>query len=228
MDSAMEWQCADCLKTFPEKGNRGGYMGAMNHARRTGHTIRGLVDLDTGEILIQGLDQRAAMAAGVLQRPQKAKEEKAPADDPPPDDGRDANARKKKGGSTTDALDPSVTNNYTGQVTADIKGLDIHFPTYISAYAAMGMRVLADPDSGQPYVWSADGMSKFLTDFLTKTFERMVPTFLGLTYEQAQSAAVRQQIASFIQLVEGKQDPTEAATFAQSLYQTIGAETEGV
>lgn len=224
MDPTMEWQCADCLKVFLEKGNRGGYMGAGNHARSTGHTIRGLIDLETGEILVKGLDQRAALAAGIFVPPKQAAKEAAKAAQDPSSDDRDANARKKKGGATTDALDPSVTNNYTGQMTADIKGLDIHFPHYISAYAAMGMRVLKDPDTGAPYPWSADGMSKFLVDFLTKTFERMVPVFLGLTHDQTLSAGVQQQIASFIALVEGKSDPAEAAAFAQSLYQQLGME----
>jgi|GEM_PF-5243866 len=223
MEPTMEWQCADCLKVFPEKGNRGGYMGALNHQKSSGHTIRGLVDLETGEILIEGLDQRAALAAGIFTPPNKSKAAAAAAP-PAAEDGRDANARKRKGGATTDALDPSVTNNYTGQMTADIKGLDIHFPHYISAYAAMGMRVLKDPDTDAPYPWSADGMSKFIVDFLTKTFERMVPIFLGLTHEETLSAAVRHQIESFIQLVEGKADPVEAAAFAQSLYQQMGGE----
>lgn len=216
----MEWQCAECLKTFPEKGNRGGYMGAMNHGRTTQHAIRGLVNLDTGELLIEGLDQRKALELGIFQHPSKAKADKKTETD----DTLDANARKKKGGASTDALDPSVTNNYRGEMTGDIKGLDIHFPHYIAAFAAMGMRCLNDPDTGAPYPWSADGMSKFLVDFLTKTFERMTPVFLGLTHDQTLTAAVQQQITSFIALVEGKQDPIEAAAFAQSLYQQLGQE----
>ena len=223
MDDTMEWQCADCLKTFPEKGNRGGYMGALNH-QKTGHAIRGLVDLATGVVLVEGLDQRKALDLGIFQHPSKAKAKATKADAAEADDPRDANARKAKGGATTDALDPSVTNNYRGEMTADIKGLDIHFPHYISAFAAMAMRCLNDPDTGAPYPWSADGMSKLIVDFLTKAFERMVPVFLGLTYEQTLEATVQQHIASFITLVEGKENPVEAAALAQTLYQQMGAE----
>lgn len=211
---AAEWQCVDCYETWTEDGSGAGFAKAMGHAANTSragkkHQIRGLLDLDSGEVVVEGLSRPAAERAGYV-RPaaEKAKLKKQAAQD----DGR------PQGKVAGDALNPSVTSNYTGEVTGDIKGLDIHFPAYIGAYAAMGMRVFNDPDTGTLYSWNADGMAKFLIDFVTTAFERMVPFMLGIQQHELADRVMAQRVQALIEIVEGS-DGVTAADLARELYE---------
>lgn len=73
----LVWRC-ECGAEFPETGDRKGFGQLFKHARETGHGMRGvigLIDLDTGELVIKGPDMRRAVAMGLVQ----PKEEKVAA-----------------------------------------------------------------------------------------------------------------------------------------------------
>ena len=66
------WICGDCGEVFPESGSGDGMGKALSHTANTSkagnkHKIRGLVDDDTGEVLVPGLNPRTAQAMGFIQ-----------------------------------------------------------------------------------------------------------------------------------------------------------------
>lgn len=79
---ARVWRCR-CGAEFEETGDRKGWGQAYKHARDTGHSLRdiiGLIDLDTGEVLVKGPDMRNAIGKGYVQpkdKPAKARGAKA-------------------------------------------------------------------------------------------------------------------------------------------------------
>lgn len=73
----LVWRC-ECGEDFPEPGDRSGFGRAFRHMLDTKHKIMGLVDADTGDLLVKGLSLRNAQKAGYVRR--KAEDEKTQAE----------------------------------------------------------------------------------------------------------------------------------------------------
>jgi hypothetical protein len=207
----VEWQCATCGETWPEQGDRAAFGRAMAHRANTSragtpHTIRGLVDLDTGEIVVSGLNVNEAEKLGYV-GPKVPRRDRG---EQPPDDERPIETTPLGGGGEgvrrpprTESFQPSAATRFDSQMLARIKGATIEIPAYMIAYAAMGMRVFTDPDTGAPYPWTAEGLAKYLTDMLRMAHERLLWLILGLTWDEYQRAEGQRLVAATIRTVEG-------------------------
>lgn len=201
------WACETCGETWEETGDQKGFGRAMAHRtnmRRKGeeHTIIGLIDRESGEILVDGLNIGDAMSRGYVQRKGKADptgEPAAPVDEagtPPP-------PPKKGGTPRTDPLLPTGSGAKAPGMWATVKGLTIEIPAHVLTYASMGMRTFLDPDTGAAYPWTADGIAKYLTDFLTLGHERLLYMLIGLSWEDYQRAEGQRLVASTIKTIRG-------------------------
>lgn len=66
----LVWRC-ECGEEWPESGDWKGASAAGNHARHIGHKIIGLVDRETGELIVKGWSIRNAQLKGIGQRKPK-------------------------------------------------------------------------------------------------------------------------------------------------------------
>jgi hypothetical protein len=210
----VAWVCGECDERWEETGTGSGFGKALAHSNRqnAGHTIQGLVDLDTGELLVPGLNRPRAEQGGWIQRPAKK-------DLPPGPDKTERLTSTPAVGDRDPVHGASAKRATTGPpFSGTVKGLQIEFPLYIAAYAAMVMARLTDPDTGEPYPFTAEGMAKCLTDVLRLSFQRLVPVALGLTARQLADAAVRERVAALIATIEAQTDTAEVVALTRRLY----------
>jgi hypothetical protein len=206
--------CSQCAEQWEETGTGQGFGKALAHSNRrnAGHKILGLVDLETGDILVEGLSRPQAEQKGYIVRttPSGSGTAKPPKDD---------RLTTTPSVGERDGLGASARTTKEPTMTGVVKGLQIEFPYYLATYAAMGMARFLDPETGQPYPFSAEGMAKYLTDFIREGHRRLLPVMLGLSHEELALGAVQQKLQALQAAIEGEQDPAAAALAAQRLYQ---------
>jgi len=63
----LVWRC-ECGNEYPESGDRHGFGMCWRHTLDTGHKAVGLVDRETGQVVVKGLSLRNAQKAGYVRR----------------------------------------------------------------------------------------------------------------------------------------------------------------
>lgn len=192
---ARYWVC-ECGERWEEDGTgrsmglAGGHLAA---ARRAGtpHTMRGLVDTDTGELLLRGLNIQGARSAGYVKGKQAAEGE-----DAPPAKGGGGNGggggrpsarpvirdvteeqavRALKTEPPRELVRPQQVNNVRGV----LETWTIVVPAPAFALFAMGREVIHRAD-GTPYPMTPDGFQEYLWDAFRTWHEDHMPFLLGL------------------------------------------------
>jgi hypothetical protein len=198
----LRWVCADCPETWLHDETGKGFGQALSHSgltARTGqkHTIRGLVDTDTGEVLVAGINRRKAVELGYLPPTAKQKAQAAAAAR-----GAEEKASIRRG--PADALQASVVNRpKDGTISATVKGAVIEYPAWAPALWSMGMRVFLDPETNDYYPPTAEGMAKYVTDMDRLVHEKLLWIMLGLTREQARTREAQHQMGVILETITG-------------------------
>lgn len=210
----QQWVCSDCDETWPATA----FGAAFAHTGTTSkqgakHTIRGLIDVDTGEVVIEGLNKKQAQALGIIP-PDKARGGTSERDE-----ATDKDSPIRRG--PKDAMAPSVVNSAkSGIVAGTIKGATIEFPLYMPSYWSIGMQRLTDPDTGEPYPATAEGMAKYVVDFNRMAHEKMMWKFLGMAAEEARTEQGQARLEAVLRTLRGLTDDQVATLVRQNLGMT--------
>lgn len=187
---ARFWVC-ECGEQFEEDGTGGGMGLAGSHLaaiRRAGdrHAMRGLVDLDTGELLVKGLNMNGARASGYVT-----------GKNPPKDDGGGkprspaAAARPAVRPMSEEQAVRSLTQDPPKELTrpqqvSNVRGVletwTFVVPAPAFALFAMGREIIRRED-GTEYPMTPDGFQQYFWDAFRTWHEDHMPVLLGLPEE---------------------------------------------
>ena len=187
---ARFWVC-ECGEQWEEDGTGTGMGLAGSHlaaVRRTGdrHVMRGLVDLDTGELLVKGLNINGARAQGYVVG--KKPPDSEPGSKTPPRGARPA-VRDVTEEQAVRALTSEAPKELTRpQQVSNVRGVletwTVVVPAPAFALFAMGREVIRRED-GTEYPMTPDGFQQYLWDAFRTWHEDHMPFLLGLPADLA-------------------------------------------
>lgn len=217
---AYEWRCADCGQAWPEEG-RGRYvLTAGQHMKRQGHHPLGLIDTETGEVLVAGsINRNAAERLGIIERPdrrRKAKQTEPPdADTIPLDSETDPHDAPKSAWRPAQPLagnDPALTGAVKttrqsveslgpGDPKGQVVGFEVQWPLWaLSFFDLLRSEFLDDQD--QPYTWSTKDFVRFVLDVYRHGCRNLVRQVVARRYATASAAERTKLAAAMISTVE--------------------------
>lgn len=237
--AAYEWRCRDCGQGWVEPG-RGNYvLTAINHMRKAGHHPLGLVDTETGEVVIaDSLDRNTAEKMGIIEKHARSRratrevdEDPAPATDP-----ADPAPPPRRAGSAppiTPGADASFTggvrtvatkvdNLPAGQVAppaAQVLSFDVQWPSWALAYFDLLRTEILD-DAGEPYAWGSKPFVRFVLDVYRHGCRDMIRTVQERKLSGIDTARAAQAVAATIATIEGIDVPALLAIQAQRAQET--------
>lgn len=192
----MAWVCR-CGESFPETGSRTGYGRWANHLsqRKEGCKGEGLIDADTGEILVlwRGsamLTLQDAIRAGYIPRKEES-------------DRLREQERLERG------LPPDGRNGYGGpprNLEAVVPLERIALPAWVWALKLSTDPILVKPD-GTPYGWSNEDKAEWLADMLEIGWHAVMlqdpARALGVPPEQAEQLVRQGFLDRLLALLKG-------------------------
>ena len=223
---AYEWRCRDCGQGWPEPG-RGEYvLTAGQHMKRQGHQPQGLVDLDTGEVVVAGsINRNAAEKLGIIVKPdrraKKLREADAPAHAPPaasaPDDPSPPPRTK---GVAAPVTGPGADPAFTGGVRtvaqpvdrlepgaiapppAQVLSFDVQWPSWALAYFDLLRPDIMD-DDGRPYEWGSKAFVRFVLDTYRASCRQLVARVMDQKLAGVDAAQAAKAVAATVATIEG-------------------------
>ena len=168
---------------------------ALSHLANTSrsgdkHTISGLIDLDTGEVLIEGMNARAAVLQGYVEghnnsrQKQKAREGeggRTPRLDRTKQKQLLAKATGVKIGGTSFVYPGSAEppqNRVPTPIRTVLEGWNLVLPPHIFGLFSVVREILVD-DRGHEYNWDPEGFSNFVWDCVVHYIEWIMPPLLA-------------------------------------------------
>lgn len=206
---ALEWVC-ECGERWEEAGDGKALSGkVLTHLRLmkkagTPHRVVGLVDSETGKVLVEGANAKGAVKAGLITyRPDPAVEEELSA-------------------LSTGPRPRTLPTNIQGIV----QGVRLAIPPAAWGYFALGIPILRR-DDGSRYDWSPQGLSDYMWDVFRTWHEENMAVLLRLTPQQMRQPEVQERVRRIIAAIENL-TPEQVAEIDAAATADVAAAGPGV
>ncbi|NMP22216.1 hypothetical protein [Sulfobacillus harzensis] len=233
---AYEWRCADCGQAWPEEG-RGSYvLTAGQHMKRQEHQPLGLIDTDTGEILVSGsINRNAAEKLGIIERPDRSRKKNKPAppdaetmpldaETPAPSSPRPMSQPQPLGGS-----DPAMSGEIKktrqsveslgpGDPKDQVVGFEVQWPLWALSFFNILRGDFRD-ENDQPYAWSTKDFVRFVLDVYRHACHTLVRKMAEDRMHQYTAAERTLMVQSMISTAEAM----PASQFLEQMAQHVEA-----
>lgn len=219
-----EWRCQDCGQGWPEEG-RGKYvLVALQHMKRKEHVPLGLVDTDTGEIVVAGaINRNLAVKAGAIDPP-APRGKRADAEAEPPAANPDDPAPPPRRAGVTAPLagnDPAMTGGVrvtaqrvdrlapgqVGPMPAQVLALEVQWPSWALAFFDL-LRGEYRDDQDQPYDWSSKSFVRFVLDTYRHACRQLLERVMEERLAGVAAADRARAVAAALATIEGMDSTT--------------------
>lgn len=234
---AYEWRCQDCGQGWLEEG-RGKYvLVALQHMKRQVHHPAGLVDTDTGEILVPGaINRNLAVKAGIIDPPTPRGKRADSAEGAPPTAAspEDPAPPPRRAGVTAPITgnDPAMTGGVrvtaqrvdslapgqVGPVPAQVLALEVQWPSWALAFFDLLRGEYLD-DQDQPYDWSSKSFVRFVLDTYRHACRQLLETVMERRLAGVAATDRARAVAAALATVEGMDSATMLQLIASRVEQ---------
>lgn len=219
---AYEWRCADCGMAWPEDGHARYFLAAGQHMKRQGHTPLGLVDTETGEVLVPTLNRMAAERLGIIATPDRRRKWRRETPAQPIETGPDGPAAPprhdppRSAPATPIGADPLMSGTVkttahvveslpprgqVGGTQATILTGQVQWPTWTLAFFDILREDYVDAE-GQPYAWSSRDFIRFVLDIYRYTCRHLVRQKMRRRMQMVNALEREQAIAAALATLE--------------------------